>query len=805
MPERGTGAPTAAILLATLLAACAGERSATPPGSVAPAAGYEEAAARLSAFVEHELADKGLPAVSVALVDDDQTVWAEGFGVEDLETGAAATAATVYRVGSVSKLFTDVAVMQLVERGALDLDAPVTEYLPELVLGAPLEGDGDRDTPTLRQLMAHRAGIVREPPVGHYFDPTEPGLAATVASLSGTPRIYEPGTRVKYSNAGIAAVGYALERTQGRPFAAYVRETVLEPLGMEASAFEPTPAVTARLADARMWSFDGREFDAPTFELGMIPAGSMYAPVTDLARFMSAVFAGGAGAEGRVLSDSALAEMLTPQFGESSDFGIGFGLGTLDGHRYAGHGGAIYGFATQLAMLPDEKLGAVAVTTMDFANTVTDRITDHALRLMLAARAGEPLPGARTTSPVDPALAAALPGTWETEDGGRRLRFLDRGASRGNGELFVELGRSRYRVRAIADTLVIDDRHGFGGFFRLEDDAVVARDGTRFERIAGFPGPRPAPAPDRWLDVIGEYGWDHDVLFIYEDGGRLHALIEWVEIDPLEELGPDLFAFPTGGGLYHGERIRFERDERGAVTAAIAAGIRFPRREIGTAAGETFTIEPVRPVETLREEALAATPRAEEGTFLEPDLVELSSLDPGMRYDIRYATTNNFMQSRFYREPHAYLQRPAAEAVVRAHRALAEHGLGLLIHDAYRPWHVTKMFYDATPAEQRHFVADPADGSRHNRGAAVDLTLYDRATGEPVRMVGGYDEFSERSYPDYMGGTSLQRWHRELLRSVMEAEGFEVYEFEWWHFDHRDWARYPILNVAFEALAAGRP
>jgi len=789
-------------LAAVLLVGCGGKPAATGRETVPPAAGYAESTSLLAAFIEHERDDKRLPAVSVALVDDQETVWAAGFGFEDPDEGTGATAATVYRVGSVSKLFTDIAVMQLVERGALDVDAPVTDYLPELALGAPLEGDRVWPTPTLRQLMAHRAGIVREPPVGHYFDPTEPGLAETVASLRGTPRIYEPGTRVKYSNAGIAAVGYVLERTQGRPFAAYVREAVLEPLGMGASAFEPTPAVTARLAEARMWGIDGREFAAPTFELGMIPAGSMYAPVTDLARFMSAVFAGGVGTGGRVLADSTLAAMLTPQFGESSGFGIGFGLGTLDGRRYAGHGGAIYGFATRLGVLPDEKLGAVAVTTMDVANTVTDRITDYALRLMLATRAGEPLPRPRTTGPVDPALAAAVPGVWETADGGLRVRFLDRGASRGTGELFIEIGRSRYRVRAIADTLVIDDRHGFGGFFRVERDTVVARDGTRLGRTAAFPGPRPAPPPDRWLDLIGEYGWDHDVLFIYEDGGRLHALIEWIEMDPLEEIGPELFAFPTGGGLYHGERIRFERDAEDRVTAAIAAGIRFPRREIGTAAGETFTIEPVRPVETLREEARAATPPAEQGEFLEPDLVELSSLDPTIRYDIRYASTDNFMQSRFYREPHAFLQRPAAEAVTRAHRALARHGLGLLIHDAYRPWHVTKMFYDATPVEQRIFVADPANGSRHNRGAAVDLTLYDLATGEPVRMVGGYDEFSERSYPDYIGGTAAQRWHRELLRSVMEAEGFEVYEFEWWHFDHRDWARYPILNVAFEELAA---
>jgi D-alanyl-D-alanine dipeptidase len=149
----------------------------------------------------------------------------------------------------------------------------------------------------------------------------------------------------------------------------------------------------------------------------------------------------------------------------------------------------------------------------------------------------------------------------------------------------------------------------------------------------------------------------------------------------------------------------------------------------------------------------------------------------------------------------AFLQRPAAEALLRAHRRLREQGYGLLIHDAYRPWYVTKMFWEATPEDKKIFVADPSKGSRHNRGAAVDLTLYDLRTGRPVEMVGGYDEFSPRSYPDYPGGTSLQRWHRELLRDAMEAEGFQVYEAEWWHFDYGDWRKYPILNITFDRIS----
>ncbi len=197
---------------------------------------------------------------------------------------------------------------------------------------------------------------------------------------------------------------------------------------------------------------------------------------------------------------------------------------------------------------------------------------------------------------------------------------------------------------------------------------------------------------------------------------------------------------------------------------------------------------------------MASAPPAEHGDFRQPDLVELVHLDPTIKLDIRYAGTNNFMSTPFYTQARAFLQRPAAEALVRAHRKLKALGYGLLIHDAYRPWFVTKMFWDGTPTDKHEFVADPSQGSRHNRGCAVDLTLYDLATGKAIQMTGGYDEMSTRSYPDYLGGTSNQRWHRDLLRRIMEEEGFRVYDFEWWHFDYKDWAKYPILNKRFEAL-----
>ena len=219
-----------------------------------------------------------------------------------------------------------------------------------------------------------------------------------------------------------------------------------------------------------------------------------------------------------------------------------------------------------------------------------------------------------------------------------------------------------------------------------------------------------------------------------------------------------------------------------------------------TSAHATFRITPRRPVEELRTEALTLTPPAGLSGTRAPDLAELVALDPSIRLDIRYASTKNFMASAMYSQARAFLQRPAAEALVRAHRALAREGYGLLIHDAYRPWYVTWMFYEATPDSQRTFVANPATGSRHNRGAAVDLTLYDLASGRAVRMPSGYDEFTDRAYAAYPGGTATERARRELLRRFMEAEGFTVNPTEWWHFDYNGWRDYPVLNTPFERI-----
>lgn len=305
----------------------------------------------------------------------------------------------------------------------------------------------------------------------------------------------------------------------------------------------------------------------------------------------------------------------------------------------------------------------------------------------------------------------------------------------------------------------------------------------------------PPPPPAKWLPFIGEYGPDSAVMIVLERGGQLWRHDTTSE-QPLRERSDTVFTLASGPA----RTLTFHYGSSGRIASLDMNGVPLMRRQVGPESGNQLVITPVRPIAELRREALAATPPKETGPFLKSDLVELTSLDPTIKLEIRYATSNNLFGTPFYSQARAFLQRPAAEALVRANASLAPLGYGLLVHDGYRPWYVTKMFWDATPPEKHVFVADPTQGSRHNRGAAVDLTLYDLKTGAPVEMVSTYDETTDRAYPNYPGGTSRQRWHRALLRRAMEAQGFAVYDAEWWHFDYHDWQRFPIGNTVFEDI-----
>ena len=291
------------------------------------------------------------------------------------------------------------------------------------------------------------------------------------------------------------------------------------------------------------------------------------------------------------------------------------------------------------------------------------------------------------------------------------------------------------------------------------------------------------------MAAVGQYGDKAAPLTVFERDGVLRVDGRGLKDAALTPLGRSRYRIEGAGELVlepaalRLDGTRLPRHDFGArVEAAIRAAVR---------------IDPA----ALRARALAATPPVETASHKPADLVDLSTLSPTIRFDIRYAGSDNFMGLPLYEHAAAYAQRPAAQALARAAKTLEAQGYGVLNHDAYRPWFVTWMFWEATPPESRAFVADPAKGSRHNRGCAVDLTLYDLKTGQPVQMPSRYDEMSDRSYADFIGGTTQQRAMRAMLRDAMVAQGFEIYPEEWWHFDYKDWCDYGIGTMTFTELA----
>jgi len=317
---------------------------------------------------------------------------------------------------------------------------------------------------------------------------------------------------------------------------------------------------------------------------------------------------------------------------------------------------------------------------------------------------------------------------------------------------------------------------------------------------------KPAAAPISWAPMYGEYLLGEEKLLFREDGGRFQVIfnppadgmdVKGLRIWSLDEEGTGSFLFKDNKNI---SNFIFEFDKNGDSSGVSMDGKMYRRNFIEPRDGNTFKVSLEKSIEEYTKIALEATPPSQKGSFRDPDLVDVTTILDHVKLDIRYATTNNFLNVPTYSQAKSFLHRPALTALNRANKRLNQMGFGIMIHDTYRPWYVTKIFWDATEGAERDFVANPESGSKHNMGSAVDMTLYDLETGEVIKMVGTYDEMSDRSYPLYMGGTSLERWHRDLMRIVVENEGFKVVSNEWWHFDHEDWRKYPILNLTFEEL-----
>lgn len=340
--------------------------------------------------VRHEMRRHDVVGLSIGLVDDQRVVWAEGFGHADKERGVPATADTLYRVGSISKLFTVTAAMQLAEQGKLEIDAPLTRALPQFSIRTR---DGREPAITPRLLMTHHAGLPRDEAKGMWATHTGP-FTDVVEAMKARDLAHVPGEMWSYSNVGMTLLGHAVQNVAGVPFADHLRMSLLEPLAMRESGFEPGLSDSPEMARGYR---DGQRFEEP--QLRDLPAGGLNSSVREMSRFISMVLAQGKVGHRRLLQPQTVAQMLTPQNADvplDTGFHVGLGwmLSTLGTSTFQGagpvahHSGATVVFRAQTYLLPEHRLGVVVLSNSSNAQDVVDRIANETLALALEAKTG---------------------------------------------------------------------------------------------------------------------------------------------------------------------------------------------------------------------------------------------------------------------------------------------------------------------------------------------------------------------------------------------------------------------------------
>lgn len=595
---RHTLAATSVGLLA-LLAAC----STAPPRPVdVPRGDYEAVRRQVQALIQSDMRAHQVTGLSIALVDDQRVVWAFGSGWADQAAQRPADAQTVYRMGSISKLFTDMAALQLAEAGKLGLDAPIQQALP----GFRIQSRYGAMPITPRQLMTHHAGLPRDLAYRMWGAATQP-LQQRVADVANESAQSPPGLHLAYSNVGVTVLGAAVEHVAGQPFEMLAQQRLLTPLGMRSASF--SAAVPAR-PEMSLAYRDGKPADEPA--LNDVPAGGLNASVLDLAQFMKMVFADGRSPEtsAPVLPPAALREMLRPQnpavpLDLGFNIGLGWMLSTLGGEPIEGagpvahHGGATVNFRSQLILLPEHKLGVIVAANSAGASPVVNRVAQRTLALALQAKTGirqaEPASDASPDAPWAPEQLQALVGDYttsagfvhverdgdhlSTQIGGRRMELVPCS----NGELRLrhrllglwsvplgELGRVRLALHSVAGRQLLVARIGAQSLRVGERLPPATPLAPALQALAGTYVPELAP---------GEYG-TVDRVVVSHDAGRLLVQVQprGERLAPVRQVlqplnGQEALVLETLADV--GEVVRVEHG--GAYPVIRAAGYRWHR------------------------------------------------------------------------------------------------------------------------------------------------------------------------------------------------------------------------------------
>lgn len=508
---------TAAVFTVTLLAGCA---SAPQRPTQIARNDYATVGQYLTQAIRHRMKQRDITGLSIALVDDQKIVWAEGFGYADQVRGIAATPATTYRVGSITKLFTATAAMQMAQQGRFDIDKPLTTYLPQYAMHSRF---GATPPVTPRMLMTHHSGLPGDLLHGMWNAHPQP-FTTIIDELKDDYVAYPPNFILAYSNLGVTLLGHAIGQAAGEDYSAYLRRTLLQPLGMTHSVLSMASEGPAMSKGYRK----GVETVEPP--LRDVPAGGLNSSVVDLSQFLEMVFAEGSHGGQQILTPATLAEMLrrqnagVPLDGDLS-VGLGWMLNPIKGWKpsetgpVARHNGATLLFHSALVALPRHKIGVIVLANSESAGGIVDEIADEALKVALEAKSGvasgaadhAPVAAAVPVTPVFVQAPQALVGVYATPIGLATIA-RDGNALRAEaiGKRFEVVPRAdgyfgvQYRVLGLVPiSLPGLTSMGLSSSHLSGRDVLLAHvEGRRIvvgERVA------PLPISTAWLDRLGEY------------------------------------------------------------------------------------------------------------------------------------------------------------------------------------------------------------------------------------------------------------------------------------------------------------
>lgn len=502
--------------------------------------------------------------LSIALVDDQAVVWAQGFGYADKAKKIKAAPETIYRAGSISKLFTATAAMQLVEQGKFDIDRPLQTYLPGFSIKTRFP---DAGAITPRQLMTHHSGLPGDYLKGEETAvPPEP-FGELVNKLPDEYVAYPPNFILSYSNLGVSLLGYTVETLCATSFGDCLETSLLKPLEMADSGFSSGPSASPLMSKGY-----SQGLAVPQPYLRDVPAGGLNTTVFDLGRFMRMLFADGFLDGRQLISSAALSEMLRPQNADipldlDQQIGLGWFLNhTTRGETMAWHNGGIGSFHGFLATLPEHKLGVVVLANSDTAAGVVDELGSNTLESMLSEKSGGPGPVASFHAATPTPLSLPdFPGYYASGNFGLI------GISKKYGRMRIQLNGRSYPIKPHTDGSVGFRFPQLGAVTlrraKLSEREVLTIEGPQERQLLGEKIPQ-TPLPMIWRHRAGKYrvlDEDNVVLRLGIQNGFL----------VLSGFGPNRVLTPVSD------------------TEAIIAGL-------GRSLGETIAIENRDGVEVLR-------------------------------------------------------------------------------------------------------------------------------------------------------------------------------------------------------------